>query len=184
MSYSWVEILYRSLVMKVTKFDLQTAYSGNSLVDFQLCSVWLSYSEVIRMAQEDVEDLEQSGQKKNHQGDRTGVPPSSQAGTTPPRMEDHCIQPSTRMEHDDYSEVALCNSYPSGVIKYQFHLPFMFQGSDISVFEVNIRFVGGLLAAYALTGDAVSTPCMLNRICVFPHVLLSIGLLRNCQSGL
>ena len=28
--------------------------------------------------------------------DRTGVPPSSQTGTTPPRMEDHCIQPSAR----------------------------------------------------------------------------------------
>ena len=31
----------------------------------------------------------------------------------------------------------------------------MFQSSDISVFEVNIRFVGGLLACYALTGDEV-----------------------------
>ena len=27
--------------------------------------------------------------------------------------------------------------------------------SDISVFEVNIRFVGGLLSCYALTGDRV-----------------------------
>ena len=31
----------------------------------------------------------------------------------------------------------------------------LFQSSDISVFEVNIRFVGGLLSAYALTGDQV-----------------------------
>ena len=28
-----------------------------------------------------------------------------------------------------------------------------FQGGDISVFETNIRYVGGLLSAYALTGD-------------------------------
>lgn len=30
-----------------------------------------------------------------------------------------------------------------------------FQSSDISVFEVNIRFIGGLLSCYALTGDQV-----------------------------
>lgn len=30
-----------------------------------------------------------------------------------------------------------------------------FQTSDVSVFEVNIRFVGGLLSCYALTGDVV-----------------------------
>ena len=30
------------------------------------------------------------------------------------------------------------------------------QSSDLSVFETNIRFVGGLLSAYALTGDQVS----------------------------
>jgi Glycosyl hydrolase family 47 len=29
------------------------------------------------------------------------------------------------------------------------------QAADVSVFEVNIRFVGGLLACYALTGDTV-----------------------------
>ena len=29
------------------------------------------------------------------------------------------------------------------------------QGFEFSVFEVNIRFVGGLLACYALTGDLV-----------------------------
>ena len=28
-----------------------------------------------------------------------------------------------------------------------------FQSGDISVFETNIRYVGGLLSAYALTGD-------------------------------
>ena len=32
-------------------------------------------------------------------------------------------------------------------------LLFIFQGGDISVFETNIRYVGGLLSAYALTGD-------------------------------
>ena len=29
----------------------------------------------------------------------------------------------------------------------------IFQSADISVFETNIRFVGGLLSCYALTGD-------------------------------
>lgn len=32
---------------------------------------------------------------------------------------------------------------------------FSWQSSELSVFETNIRFVGGLLAAYALTGDQV-----------------------------
>ena len=36
----------------------------------------------------------------------------------------------------------------------------LFQTSDVSVFEVNIRFVGGMLACYALTGDVVSTDLM------------------------
>lgn len=31
----------------------------------------------------------------------------------------------------------------------------LLQASELSVFETNIRFVGGLLAAYALTGDQV-----------------------------
>ena len=30
---------------------------------------------------------------------------------------------------------------------------FIFQAGDISVFETNIRYVGGLLSLYALTGD-------------------------------
>ena len=29
------------------------------------------------------------------------------------------------------------------------------QTSDVSVFEVNIRFVGGMLACYALSGDQI-----------------------------
>ena len=29
----------------------------------------------------------------------------------------------------------------------------------MSVFEINIRFVGGLLSAYALSKDEVSCPC-------------------------
>lgn len=31
--------------------------------------------------------------------------------------------------------------------------------SDVSVFEFNIRFVGGLLSAYALSKDEVSVLC-------------------------
>jgi len=30
-----------------------------------------------------------------------------------------------------------------------------FQSTELSVFETNIRFVGGLLSAYALSGDKV-----------------------------
>ena len=41
----------------------------------------------------------------------------------------------------------------------------LLQASDISVFEVNIRFVGGLLAAYALTGDAVSIVLVYVSLC-------------------
>lgn len=32
---------------------------------------------------------------------------------------------------------------------------FHFQSTELSVFETNIRFVGGLLSAYALSGDKV-----------------------------
>lgn len=32
---------------------------------------------------------------------------------------------------------------------------FIFQANDVSVFETNIRFVGGLLSCYALTGDVM-----------------------------
>lgn len=38
------------------------------------------------------------------------------------------------------------------MIKFIFY---SFQSSELSVFETNIRFVGGLLALYALTGDKV-----------------------------
>jgi len=31
------------------------------------------------------------------------------------------------------------------------------QSFEFSVFEVNIRFIGGMLACYALTGDTVMT---------------------------
>lgn len=37
---------------------------------------------------------------------------------------------------------------------YQQNL-FRFQVSDVSVFETNIRFIGGLLTCFALTGDVV-----------------------------
>lgn len=33
---------------------------------------------------------------------------------------------------------------------------FLFQNTEVSVFEVNIRFVGGLLSAYYLSGKEVS----------------------------
>lgn len=33
-----------------------------------------------------------------------------------------------------------------------------FQNAEVSVFEVNIRFIGGLLAAYYLSGQEVSAP--------------------------
>ena len=42
--------------------------------------------------------------------------------------------------------------------------PFIFQAGDISVFEVNIRFVGGLLSLYALTGDKVSHILVLSTL--------------------
>lgn len=32
------------------------------------------------------------------------------------------------------------------------------QNAEVSVFEVNIRFIGGLLAAYYLSGQEVSAP--------------------------
>ena len=32
---------------------------------------------------------------------------------------------------------------------------YFLQNGDVSVFETNIRYVGGLLSAYALTGDVV-----------------------------
>lgn len=32
---------------------------------------------------------------------------------------------------------------------------FFFQDSELSVFETTIRFVGGLLSCYALTGDSI-----------------------------
>lgn len=32
------------------------------------------------------------------------------------------------------------------------------QNAEVSVFEVNIRFIGGLLAAYYLSGQEVSLP--------------------------
>lgn len=34
--------------------------------------------------------------------------------------------------------------------------PYFFQNAEVSVFEVNIRFIGGLLAAYYLSGQEVS----------------------------
>lgn len=40
------------------------------------------------------------------------------------------------------------------------------QNSEVSVFEVNIRFIGGLLAAYYLSGEEVSsqeTPVCLSK---------------------
>lgn len=36
-----------------------------------------------------------------------------------------------------------------------FYLHFHFQNAELSVFETNIRFVGGFLTMYALTGDSL-----------------------------
>ena len=53
-----------------------------------------------------------------------------------------------------------------------------FQSSDVSVFEVNIRFVGGLLSAYALTGDQVQNKSLLKslqlycvNLAIFDHLI-------------
>ena len=43
----------------------------------------------------------------------------------------------------------------SEVVIYDVTFDFLFQGDTLSVFEANIRFVGGLLSAYALSKDDV-----------------------------
>ena len=50
-----------------------------------------------------------------------------------------------------------CNSYclPNNDIACIYSFPKV--RSDVSVFEINIRFVGGLLSAYALSKDEVRT---------------------------
>lgn len=42
---------------------------------------------------------------------------------------------------------------------------FPLQNAEVSVFEVNIRFIGGLLAAYYLSGQEVSLP----NVCVMSY---------------
>lgn len=44
------------------------------------------------------------------------------------------------------------------------------QNAEVSVFEVNIRFIGGLLAAYYLSGQEVST-----RLCVCVFITWTVG---------
>lgn len=46
----------------------------------------------------------------------------------------------------------------------------MFQNSEVSVFEVNIRFIGGLLAAYYLSGQEVR---ILEGVCVMQCILVN-----------
>jgi len=46
------------------------------------------------------------------------------------------------------------------------------QGFEFSVFEVNIRFVGGMLACYALTGDAVWTVFIVHCTNTMMYILL------------
>ena len=46
------------------------------------------------------------------------------------------------------------------------------QGFEFSVFEVNIRFVGGMLACYALTGDAVWTVFIVHCTNTMIYILL------------
>ncbi len=48
--------------------------------------------------------------------------------------------------------------------------------SDVSVFEFNIRFAGGILSAYALTGDEVSRVCLSCGHRVLSEVLDSLVL--------
>lgn len=45
---------------------------------------------------------------------------------------------------------------------------FLFQNTEVSVFEVNIRFVGGLLSAYYLSGKEVSVSYLVTLI-LCPH---------------
>lgn len=47
------------------------------------------------------------------------------------------------------------------------------KGFEFSVFEVNIRFVGGMLACYALTGDLVGTSIVLSVLFMLPVTLMS-----------
>lgn len=44
------------------------------------------------------------------------------------------------------------NEYNNTLLIYIKHI---FQDTDLSVFETTIRFVGGLLSCYALTGDSM-----------------------------
>lgn len=56
------------------------------------------------------------------------------------------------------------------------HLTFFFllslQNAEVSVFEVNIRFVGGLLSAYYLSGKEVRSTL---KLPVLTPPLLSVG---------
>lgn len=62
------------------------------------------------------------------------------------------------------------------------------QPSELSVFETNIRFVGGLLSAYALTGDQVRTlshsyTTFFSPLCPSLFIpCLSLSLLSVCLS--
>lgn len=54
------------------------------------------------------------------------------------------------MNHQDH-----CHIYCYVCVYLCMYVCVLFQTSDISVFETNIRFIGGLLSCFALTGDVI-----------------------------
>lgn len=48
------------------------------------------------------------------------------------------------------------------------------QNAEVSVFEVNIRFIGGLLAAYYLSGQEVSVPAGHLCECLIPVIFAAM----------
>lgn len=61
----------------------------------------------------------------------------------------HIWQPASRI-----SPFFLCSNVKPALMK-PYSCSFFFQNSEISLFETNIRFMGSLLACYALTGDVM-----------------------------
>lgn len=71
-----------------------------------------------------------------------------------------CKKMSTKNRSFEFSKsFKLSDFYLCFIFMYYF----FFQNAEVSVFEVNIRFIGGLLAAYYLSGQEVSA---LKRVCV------------------
>ena len=55
-----------------------------------------------------------------------------------------------------YLQIALLDSLYGARLVMLFFFGCIKQASDVSVFETTIRFLGGLLSAYAFSGDEVS----------------------------